>query len=308
MEKHVVISGASGFIGKELTLVLLQKGYKVIALSRNVKGNREHLPARLEFVRWDAKSAGGWWQHVEGAKAIINLAGENIGGGYWTAKRKERILQSRLNAGSAVSDAIEKVRDKPGVLVQPSGVNYYGTRGDQILDEDSAAGRGFLTEVTKRWEESSRVPDAAEMRLVVTRFGVVLGKSGGFLPRLALPFRLFMGSYFGDGSNWFSWIHIDDLVRAVIFLIENEELAGTYNMTAPNPLPSKDFYFQLAAQLNRSLRFRIPRPLLEFLLGEMARELILVSQRVIPRRLLDAGFEFLYPDAKSALEQIFSAR
>ena len=277
-----------------------------MALSRNPKRGSESLRNQVKIVNWDAKTAEGWANLADGAYAIINLAGENIGSGRWTERKKRRILESRLNAGGAVVQAVEQAESKPKVVVQASGIGIYGNRDDEILDESSLPGSGFLVEVAKPWEESTRKVESVGVRHVIIRTGVVLGADGGFLSRVLLPFRLFMGGRLGSGHQWIPWIHLDDEVRAIVFLIEKENLRGVFNLTAPNPLTSKDFFRLLGRVMRRPSWLPVPGFALRLLLGEMAKELILSGQRAMPKRLLDSGYEFEYPDAESALREILT--
>ena len=306
MSERIIITGATGFIGRALCRKLLEGGYEVVALSRNPKTGSESLPDQVKIVNWDARTAEGWADLADGAYAIINLAGENIGSGRWTERKKRRILESRLNAGGAVVDAVEKAGDKPKVVIQASGIGYYGDSGDEILEESSLPGSGFLSDVAGKWEPSTKKVESAGVRHVIIRTGVVLGADGGFLSRVILPFRLFVGGRLGSGHQWIPWIHLDDEVGAIVFLLEEEKLQGVFNLTAPHPLTSKDFFGLLGKVLRRPSWLPVPGFALRLLLGEMAKELILSGQRALPKRLLDSGYEFKYPDAESALRQVLT--
>lgn len=238
MSKLIITTGASGFIGKVLSRQLIEENYDVVALSRNPGESNKLLPNEVNVVKWDAKTAQGWANYADGAYAIINLAGESIASGRWTRTKKRRILESRLNAGKAVIQAVEQAKNKPRVVIQASGVGYYGGRGDEVLDESSSSGSGFLSEVAKQWEQSTKRVESVGVRHVIIRTGVVLGPNGGFLSRVILPFRLFVGGRLGSGKQWISWIHIYDEVKAIRFLWEREDLHGVFNLTAPSPLTS----------------------------------------------------------------------
>jgi uncharacterized protein (TIGR01777 family) len=297
MSNQIVITGATGFIGKSLCKHLAQAGYDVVALSRNPKKGSESLPNQVKVASWDAKTSKGWVNYVDGAYAIINLAGENIGSGRWTPGKKRRILESRLNAGKAVVEAVEEVGNKPKVVIQASGIGIYGNRDDEILDEFSRPGSGFLTEVAKQWEGSTKKVESLGVRHVIIRTGVVLG-ADGFLSRVVLPFRLFVGGHLGSGNQWIPWIHIDDEVRAIRFLMERQNLQGAFNLTAPNFLMSKEFFSLLGKTIKRPSWLPLPDFLLRLLLGEMARELILSGQRAMPKRLLESGYDFFLSRCK----------
>ena len=302
---RVIILGATGFIGRTLSQSLVEEGYEVIALTRSQNRGREILGDQVKIVEWDGKSAEGWEKYVEGAYAIVNLIGENLASGRWTKERKKSILESRLKAGKAVSMAIQLAQSKPKVVIQASAIGYYGSRSDEILDESSDPGEGFLSEVTVKWEDSTKEIEP-QVRRVIIRTGPVLGCEGGILSRLIRPFRFFVGGPPGSGKQWFSWIHLDDEVGAIRFLMEREDLQGVFNLTAPEQLMMKDFYHTLGKAMGRPSWLPVPGFVLRLLFGEMAQETILSGQKVVPMRLMKAGYEFVYPKAEAALEEIFA--
>lgn len=299
---RVLVAGATGFIGKALCKEL-HKDYEVIALSRNAENARQSLSGTAKVVQWDAETDVGWQQEAEGALAIINLTGENVGAGRWTQARKSRILQSRLRATQAIVEALKKTHKRPKVVVQASAVGYYGPRQDEPLDEASTSGEGFLAHVCRQVESSSEDFEKLGVRCVIIRTGVVLGR-GGALPRMVLPFRLYLGGCLGTGKQWFSWISLSDEVAAIRFLMENEQLRGPFNLTTPQPVRMKDFCQILGKALNRPCWLNVPAFAARLALGEMADEMLLSGQRVLPKRLPAAGFAFKYPDAQGALSDI----
>jgi uncharacterized protein (TIGR01777 family) len=305
---RVIITGATGFIGKALCPELVEAGYEVVTLSRNRETGTKTLGEKVKVAQWDGKTAKSWGDLVNGAYAIINLAGENISSGRWTEKRKKEILESRLSAGKAVVEAVKHAKEKPKVVIQVSAIGYYGSRGDEKVDEESAPGKGFLPGVAQQWELSTKAVELFGVRHIVIRTGIVLGKDGGAFPRLALPFRLFFGGSLGSGEQWFSWIHLKDEVRAIRFLIEKEDLEGVFNLTAQGAVKEKDFARILGHVLRRPSWFPVPGFALRLLLGEMADEALLTGQRVAPKRLLAAGFSFKYVDAETALREILSEK
>jgi len=306
MSKKVIITGASGFIGKALCRHLIEVGYDVVGLSRNPDRGSNLLVGQVNVVKWDARSATEWRDYADGAYAIVNLAGENIGSGRWTKQRKERILKSRLDAGKAVVEAVEKVKTKPQVVIQSSGIGYYGDSGDEIVDETSRPGSGFLVEVAKQWERTTEQVKSFGVRHIVIRTGVVLGKDEGFLPRVMMPFRFFVGGHIGSGKQWISWIHIDDEVRAIRFLMERESLEGAFNLSAPNPITSRDFSKALGKAMKRPAWLPVPGFVLRLFMGEMADELILSGQKAMPKRLQESKYEFRYSEAEAALREILT--
>lgn len=305
---RVIITGGTGLIGSEVAARLGQAGHEVIVLSRNP--NKYQFPPGVRGVTWDAKTAQGWGELADGADAIINLAGESIrGDGFipsrWTPERKQRILDSRLNVGKAIVEAIEAAETKPRVLLQSSAVDYYSNRGDDVLTADAAPGSGFLADVCVDWEASTASVEAMGVRRPVLRTGIVLMMEGGALPITALPFRFFVGGKLGSGEQWWPWIHIEDEVRAILFLLENDAADGPFNLCAPNPLKNKDFAQAIGKVLGRPSLIPVPKFALEIALGEVS-SVVLNSRRAVPQRLQELGFTFKYPDAESALQDLLN--
>lgn len=301
MARRVLITGATGFIGSALAREFLAGGFEVVALTRDPASGRGRLPEGVVASAWDGRTAEGWGRLADGAFAIINLAGDNLARGRWTRAKKDRILRSRTDAGAAVVEAVRTARAKPGVVIQASAVGAYGGRGDEELDERSDAGAGFLADVVRLWEDSTKEVESFGVRRAVARSGLVLGTAGGVWPRLVGPFRFFAGGPLGSGRQWFSWISLEDEVRAIRFIVEGEGLAGIFNLTAPRPLRQKDLCRVLGKALKRPCWLPAPAFALRVLFGEKARETLLAGQRVTPRRLLAAGFEFRQPDAATAV-------
>jgi uncharacterized protein (TIGR01777 family) len=301
---RIIVTGGTGFIGKALCSRLLKDGYEVIALSRSKEKGEKILGTEVKVVEWDGRSGQGWLDYANGAHAVVNLAGENIGAGPWTKKRKKAILQSRLDAGRAVVEAVNSVEKKPELIIQASAIGYYGSRGDEIVDESSLPGEGFLVDVVKRWELSTKEVESQKVRRVIIRSSVVLGKEGGVFLRLVKPFRFFVGGHLGSGKQWFSWIHLEDEVEAILFLIEREDSSGIFNLVAPHQTTQKEFVHTMGKIMRRPSWFPVPGFVLRTIFGEMAKETLLSGQRVSPKRLLDGGYRFLYPEAELALMEI----
>lgn len=300
---RVVITGATGFIGRALCEEL-HRDYELIALSRDASRAAGSVGDWAKVVEWDGRTTGSWFQHADGAFAIINLAGENVASGRWNESKKAGILHSRLDSARAVLEAIKQVDKKPTVVIQASAIGYYGSRRDEQLDETSTAGKGFLANVCERVESHAEEIENAGVRCAVIRTGVVLGEDGGALAKLAKPFRFYLGGHLGSGRQWFSWISLDDEVAAIKFLMESESLAGVYNLTAPQPVTMKELCATLGKVLHRPAWLRVPGFAVRLALGEMADEMLLSGQRVLPKRLLAAGFEFKYPNVEEALRAI----
>jgi len=303
MAMRVLVSGATGFIGRELCR-RLHGDYEVIALSRDAPKAGALLGEGVSVVEWDARTTSGWAGLVEGAHAVINLAGENVAAGRWTAARKSSIVQSRTDSTAAIVDAVNAARKKPTVVMQASAIGYYGSSGDETLDEEAAPGSGFLADVCQEVESLPAQIRSREVRVVTIRTGVVLGMAGGALPKLMMPFRLYLGGHVGTGRQWFSWIGLADEVRAIRFLMERRDADGAFNLTAPEPVPMKQFCQVLGEVLGKPAWTVMPEFLARLGLGEMADEMILTGQRVLPRRLMEAGFQFEHPRLRDALAAI----
>jgi len=301
---RVIVTGGTGFIGRPLSLRLIQEGFEVVCLTRNVSVAKNRSGNGIKFVGWDGKSAAGWREYAEGAAAIVNLAGESIGSGRWNGAKRQRILQSRMNAGKAVVEAVGSVKQKPEVVIQASAIGIYGNRGKENLDESSGLGEGFLAEVAKDWEESTGEIEVLGVRRVIIRTGMVLGATGGALARMLLPYRFFAGGPMGSGKQWMSWIHITDEIGSILFLMGRRDLNGAFNLTAPQPLQNRLFSRELGKQLKSQSWLPVPGILLKLFLGKMAEETILTSQRVFPVRLEETGYPFVYPDLTGALADI----
>jgi uncharacterized protein (TIGR01777 family) len=299
---RVLITGGSGLIGRALTTSLVRDGNEVIILSRRPE-RITGLPADVSVRWWNGHTSEKWYSLVDGTDAIVNLAGENISSGRWTKERKQQILESRLNAGKAVVQAIETAAHKPGIVIQASGVGYYGPCGDEEITEEMPPGHDFLARLAVVWEASTAPLEALGIRRVVIRTGVVLSTAGGALPRLLLPFRFFAGGRLGSGQQWFPWIHIADEVGAIRFLIENDKAEGPFNLTVPTPLTNTEFSRLLGQHLRRPAFMPIPALILRLLFGEMATAL-LDGQRAVPQRLLQSGYTFQFPKAASALRNL----
>lgn len=299
---RVIITGGTGIIGSALAESLVASGDEAIVLSRNAdQARRPRAGIRVE--PWDGRSADGWGHLADGADAIVNLAGENLSSGPWTEERKRRILRSRIDAGTAVLEAVKRASLKPRVVVQSSAVGYYGPRGDEIITERESPGNDFLARVCLDWEDSTRPLDDMGVRRAIVRTGVVLTMKGGALPRLGLPTRLFVGGPLGSGRQWLPWIHIADEIEAIRFLLANDNASGAFNLASPNPVINSKFSLALGRVLGRPSLFRTPAFPLRLLLGEMAT-VVLDGQRAVPARLQQLGFEFRFPELRAALHDL----
>jgi len=304
---RIIITGGTGLIGRALSTELVRAGYEVVVLSRDPKG-KKMAQEGVTVVSWDGQTCQGWAQFADGADAIVNLAGESLAGKNlfsmrWTPERKRQLVESRVQASSAVVDAIHTVDHKPKLMVQASAVGFYGPRGSERITEDVEAGKDFMAEICINWEASSAAVESLGVRRVVMRLGVVLSRTGGALPRQMLPFRLFVGGPIGSGKQGYPWIHPVDVSRAIRFFIETPTATGIYNLCAPQTLTNAEFGRALAHALRRP--FWLPLPALPFKIafGE-ASEVLLEGQMAYPKRLLEMGFEFRYPEIGAALANL----
>jgi uncharacterized protein (TIGR01777 family) len=298
---RIVIAGASGFVGRVLAGELAAAGREIVALSRDPERARRRLPEAIAVAGWDGRTAGDWVLSVDGAAAVVNMAGDSLAQGRWTEAKKRRILDSRLQAGAALVEAVRRAATRPLVFVQASAVGFYGDPGESEIDENARPGAGFLSEVARQWEDSTREIEDLGVRRVVIRSGLVLGAGGGAWPSLARPFRFFVGGPLGAGRQWVSWISLDDEVRAIRFLVERADLAGPFNLVAPRPLRQRGLCRAIGRAMRRPCWMPAPALLLRALFGEKARQTLLVSQRIVPERLIAAGFEFRYAEAAAAV-------
>jgi len=299
----VAVTGATGFIGKALCNELAPKN-NVIALTRSLEKAQAILDKAVEIIQWNPNMPGGWEKYLENSDAIVNLAGTNLASGRWTKKLKAKILDSHIKTSKALIQAIKTLKAKPKAIITASAIGFYGNRADEKLDEESRGGVGFLAGVAQEIEDCSREFETLGLRSVVIRTGVVLGASGGALPKIRMPFKFYLGGYWGSGDQWMSWISLADELAAIEFLIENSNLYGVFNLTSPEPLRNRQLFQILAAVLKKPCWLPIPAFVLKITFGEIANELFLASQRVYPKKLINAGFDFKYSELEKALEPI----
>ncbi len=299
----VVLAGGAGFIGRALAHRLLGEDHEVVILTRNVDRARRALPPEIILDRWDGSNQGSWVSRVEGAEVVVNLAGESIAAHRWTDAQKELILRSRIDGTRALVQAVRSVDRKPVLFLSGSAVGVYGNVPAGDVTEEWPPGRGFLAETARVWEAEAREAETTGLRVVVVRTGNVMGRGGGALGRLVLPFRLFVGGPLGSGRQWFPWIHLDDLVEAFLFLMRQETIAGPVNAVAPGPVTMGDLAASIGGVLRKPSWLPVPAFLLRLLLGEMS-EVVLGGAKVLPRELLNAGFAFRFPELHAALRDL----
>jgi len=300
---RVVIPGGAGFIGRALAQRLLEDEHQVVVLTRDAERARRTMPPDALVDHWDGTSQGFWISHIDAADAVVNLTGESLAARRWTTRQKAVLVQSRVESTRAVVQALQNVDHKPAVLVNCSAVGYYGDVPEGDVTEISQIGTGFLAEMCGLWEHEAAKAESSGVRVVLPRISTVLGRGGGALPKLTLPFRFHVGSYIGSGRQWFPWIHIDDLTALVLFLLHQESMAGPVNAVSPESVTMAGFGATLGSVLGRRSWFPVPAFPLRILVGEMA-DALLGGAKVVPRKLQEAGFEFRFPQLRSALTDI----
>ncbi|NWF61618.1 MAG: TIGR01777 family protein [Fischerella sp.] len=302
----IAVSGATGFVGSRLVERLHKEGHRVLVLTRNTAHAQKVFPKQafpnVEIVAYTPTVSGAWQEAIATCDGVVNLAGEPIGEGRWTPERKQEILNSRKLSTQKIVEAIVNANPKPSVLVNASAIGYYGTSETAAFDETSSAGNDFLAQVCQAWEaEAQKVTDAG-VRLVILRFGIVLGL-GGALGKMITPFKLFAGGPIGSGRQWFSWIHIDDLVNLILQALTQPQMSGVYNATTPQPVRMSELSNTMGKVMHRPSWLPVPGFAIEALLGDGAI-VVLEGQQVLPKRTIESGFEFKYPNLQPALEQI----
>lgn len=292
----ILITGASGLVGKELQKSFAEKGYEMLLASRSEPKDDNH-------IQWTIDEGFAEPEKLEGVDVVVHLAGENVSGGIrWTDEKKKAIRDSRVLGTRNVVDAISKLKKKPHTFIASSAIGFYGERGDEEVTESSAAGDNFLAGVCKEWEAESRRAEDAGIRTVLLRTGIVLSKDGGALGTMLTPFKLGVGGVVGSGKQWMSWISMDDEIAIINYAIENENIRGAVNAVAPNPVTNEEFTKTLGEVLYRPTFIPLPEFAVSMIFGEMGDALLLASTKVMPKRLEDAGFEFKFPNLKEAVE------
>jgi uncharacterized protein (TIGR01777 family) len=295
---NVAVSGASGLIGAALIASLEADGHRAIPLVRRAPRPGE------DALRWDPASGAIMPAGPSVGDAIVHLAGESLMGLRWTAEKKRRIRESRTIATRLLVQTLTRLAKPPAVLVCASGVGYYGSRGDEVLSEESRPGTGFLAELAREWEAATATAIAQGIRVVNLRLGVVLSANGGALAKMLTPFRLGLGGVIGDGAQWMSWIALDDVIGAIRHALTTDALRGPLNVVAPAPVTNAEFTRTLGRALGRPTLVPLPAFAARLALGEMADEMLLTSQRAVPARLQASGYRFRYPTLEDALRAV----
>jgi len=293
---NILIAGGSGFLGRALISRLSQSRHRVFILTRQA-------PKSENQIQWDAKTLGGWVSRLEEMDVVIHLTGYGLEHWPWTQRQKQRFVASRVIPGLVLAEAFEKSGRRPGIFLQTSGINRYGLRGEGMADEATPPANDFLAQLTVQWEDATKRIEEFGVRRIITRNAVILASRGGLFPLMALPVRLFFGGNYGDGKQAMPWLHIQDYVRAIQFLIENEQARGAFNMISPQPTSSEEFVRAIAKTLRRPFWFHVPKKLLQFVMGEMNVSLT-EGRYAQPKRLLELGFQFQFGNLEPALQDL----
>ena len=298
-DKKILVAGGSGFVGRALVAELLNKGCRVWVLGRNASVIKRFYGEQVTAITWASLP-----QQTIVFDGIINLAGQSIAAGRWTPRQKQQLLASRIETTQALVDYCLQASCAPSVFINASAVGFYGNQGDTLLTDDAAGGSGFAHDLCYQWEQTLKPLSALPIRVCIARLGVVLAVSGGGYGQMALPFKCKVALQNGHGQQWLAWVALQDAVAAFVWLLEQPKATGVYNLCAPSPVTNAMFTQHLAAHYGTWVRGAIPAGVLRLLLGEMADELILASQRVLPSRLLSGGFNFSQPQLTDFLRRL----
>lgn len=303
MSKTIIVTGATGLIGKKLTKALHDRNDKVIIFSRDIRKAKSLFPNIKEFIEWDYHKPEKWKSKLENVDTVVHLAGVNLFSKRWNDEFKKSIIESRQVSTKNLVDAIKSCSKKPNVFISASGIGYYGDCGDNVLAEDYPNGKDFLAEVCKIWESESAKVETANVRSVQIRTGLVLSPEDGALKQMLPSFKFFIGGPLGNGKQWASWLHIDDIVGIYLHAIDNKNLSGSINAASPNPVRMKEFANRLGDVLKRPSLFPVPKLVLKLVVGE-ASEVVTASQRVIPDKLLNSGYQFKFTNLEDAMRDL----
>ncbi len=303
---NVLVTGATGTIGKPLCAHFLNNGFHVTALSRNAHAARNVLPEGCSIIEWDARDTElSWSAGCENIDTVVNLAGASLADKRWSRSWKNQILNSRINSTQAIVNAIIEKKIRPKTLVNSSAIGYYGFHPDRNFSEKDPPGDGFLSDVCQKWEHEALRAESAGVRVVPVRTGVVLSKDGGTLKKMVTPFKLCLGGYFGSGSQWFSWIHVHDVILSIQHIIDTPAITGPVNIVSPQPVPFKTFAQSVGAVLRRPVFISIPRFPIQIRFGDLA-DILFESQKVNPDVLLSSGYTFHYETIEHALNNLLT--
>lgn len=303
MSKRIIITGATGLIGKKLTNALINRGDEVIVFSRDAARAKSIFPKAIDYVEWNYRKPEEWKSKLENSDAVIHLAGINLFAKRWNNDFKKTVLESRKLSTNNLVEAIISVAKKTEVFISASGIGYYGDCGEAVLDETSPKGNDFLADVCDVWESEAKKIGDYGIRNVQIRTGLVLSPEDGVLKQMLLPFKLYIGGPLGNGNQWWSWLHIDDIVGIYLYALDNSQLQGPLNAASPNPVRMKEFANSFGKVLKRPSLFPVPKFVLKIVIGETA-EVVTASQRVNVKKLFESGYKFRFEKLEDALRDL----
>jgi hypothetical protein len=304
--KKILITGATGLIGRELCKTLSSRGDELTIFSTNVERAKTILPFAKEVIAWKDYEKD-YSTYIEGKDAVIHLAGASVAGKRWTINYKNEIYDSRIHTTNNLVSSIALCKDKPKVFISASAIGFYGEGGSSVLTEASPNGKDFLSNVCMDWEKASGRLETFNMRRAIVRTGIVLSTNDGALKKMLLPFQFYLGGPLGNGRQWFSWVHIADIISLYLFLLDNQKAKGIFNAVSPQPVQMKTFADTLGKVLHKPSIFSVPKFVLRLVMGESASA-ILESQKVMPEALLQAGFKFKYENLEEALNDLLKIK
>ncbi len=299
--KKIVITGATGFLGKRIAEELISRGDEVTIFTRSVKNAKQKISNAYDYVGWNPE-LNNWYQKLEDKDAVVHLAGENVMAKRWNAEHKKNILSSRIEGTRSLVNAIGQLKNKPEVFISASAIGYYGN-SESPVNENSAPGKDFLAEVVNAWESEAGKVESCGVRRVSIRTGIVLDTNEGALVPMINQFKFFAGGPIGNGKQWFPWIHIEDVVKIFLFAIDNQKVSGALNASSPNPLRMKEFCKTLGRVMHRPSLFKVPAFIIKILFGEAA-DVLLNGAQVIPEKTIKAGYNFRFETAEEALKNL----
>jgi uncharacterized protein len=299
----IAITGATGFIGRRLAVRFSEEGYKVTAFTRDAVKGKKRLPGNVNVMQLDYNKPLEWEEEINSSEAVIHLAGANLFSRRWDDEYKKKILESRENSTRTISKSIKKNSTSLKLLISASAIGYYGETDSIGVDEKAPAGNDFLAHVCKKWEEPTYIADEKGVRRINMRMGLILSTEDGYLNKLLPGYKMFVGGPLGSGSNWVSWIHIDDVVEAYLYAVKNDSLSGPVNLTAPEPVTMKHFSSALGNELGRPSFFKVPEFAIKIIVGE-GGEYVVSSQKVFPEKLKRCGFNFRFSEIEPALNDL----
>ncbi|MFZ4621238.1 MAG: TIGR01777 family oxidoreductase [Bacteroidota bacterium] len=301
----IIITGGTGFIGTHLLHTLSKEEHSIVLLTRRASARKSVGRSDVRYLQWDPLVRGEWMKEVDGADVIINLIGKGVFEERWNARVKKQILESRIIPTQLMVEAVSAAKVRPSLMISASAVGFYGSRADEIITEDSSGGDDYLADVVRQWESAAYAAEQFGVRVATPRIGLVLEKSGGMIGKMLLPFQLFVGGPIGSGRQFLPWVHMDDVVRGILFPMQQSTFSGIYNLVSPHAVTMNEFSKTFGSVLHRPSWLPVPDFALSILYGEGAKT-ILSGQNAVPKKLISSGYQFTYSDLRTALQNILT--